>query len=107
MKLPTSSLISESPYPLWSPKGSSDTALSGSVVGRPSASTAALGGSSLPSRFNCWTRPMAITDVAQSTTIGKPTAGTVGKPHEWGLVPSVGNTPLKGTTSASAAVQLV
>ena len=85
----------------------SDTALSGSVVGLPSLSTAAFGGSGLPSRFSCCTRPIAITDVAQSITIGNPTASLVGKPHEWGLVPRVGNTPRNGTTSASDAVQLV
>ena len=50
---------------------------------------------------------MAMTDVAQSMTIGKPMASVVGKPQEWGLVPRVGNLPPKGTTSARAAVQLV
>jgi len=48
-----------------------------------------------------------MTDVAQSMTMGKPTASVVGKPHEWGLVPSVGNLPSNGTTSARAAVQFV
>ena len=38
-------------------------------------------------------------------TIGYPMASVVGKPQEWGLVPSVGWTPRKGTTSASDAVQ--
>ena len=50
---------------------------------------------------------MATVLVAQSMTTGKPTAPWVGKPHECGLVPSVGKDPPKGTTSASAAVQLV
>ena len=50
---------------------------------------------------------MAMTEVAQSITIGYPTASVVGKPQEWGVVPSVGCTPLKGTTSASDAVQFV
>jgi hypothetical protein len=31
---------------------------------------AASGGSDLPSRASCWTRPMATTEVAQSMTIG-------------------------------------
>ena len=50
---------------------------------------------------------MAMTEVAQSITIGKPTASVVGKPHECGLVPRVGCLPWKGTTSASVAVQFV
>ena len=50
---------------------------------------------------------MAMTDVAQSMTIGNPTASTVGKPQECGFVPRVGKTPSNGTTSASDAVQLV
>ena len=44
---------------------------------------------------------------AQSITIGYPRASVVGKPHECGLVPRVGNLPPNGTTSASAAVQFV
>jgi len=48
-------------------------------VGAPSASTAQLGGSGLFSRLNCWTRPMATVEVAQSTTMGKPMAAWVGK----------------------------
>ena len=39
--------------------------------------------------------------------LGYPIAADVGKPHEWGFVPSVGNLPPNGTTSASAAVQFV
>jgi len=50
---------------------------------------------------------MAMTEVAQSMTIGKPSSFVVGKPQECGLVPSVGNLPWKGTTSASVAVQFV
>ena len=45
--------------------------------------------------------------VAQSMQIGYPIAAPVGKPHEWGFVPSVGNLPPNGTTSASAAVHAV
>ncbi len=40
-------------------------------------------------------------EVAQSMQIGKPISSCVGKPHECGFVPSVGNFPPKGTTSAS------
>lgn len=43
---------------------------------------------------------MATVDVAQSITIGNPTASVVGNPHECGLVPSVGCLPPNGTTSA-------
>ena len=50
---------------------------------------------------------MATVEVAQSMTMGKPFAAVEGMPHEWGLVPRVGNFPPKGTTSARAEVQLV
>ena len=50
---------------------------------------------------------MAMAEVAQSTKTGKPIIDSVGKAQECGLVPSVGNTPPKGATSASIAVQLV
>src|SRR5829696_6210507 len=103
----SSSSISERPYPLCCPNGSSAATLLGSVVSFPSLSTPAPGGSCLPSRTNCCTRPIATTLVAQSMQIGKPIASCVGKPHECGLVPSVGNFPPNGTTSASAAVQHV
>ena len=39
---------------------------------------------------------MAITEVAQSTTTGKPTASVVGKPRKCGLVPRVGVLPPEG-----------
>ena len=38
------------------------------------------GRQAFPSRFNCCTLPMAITEVAQSITTGKPTASIVGNP---------------------------
>jgi hypothetical protein len=50
---------------------------------------------------------MATVEVAQSITIGNPIALVVGKPHECGFVPRVGDLPPNGTTSARAAVQLV
>jgi hypothetical protein len=50
---------------------------------------------------------MATVEVAQSMTMGNPTASCVGKPHECGLVPMVGVLPPKGTTSEVAEVQLV
>ena len=50
---------------------------------------------------------MATIEVAQSMTTGKPIASWVGKAQLCGLVPSVGNLPPNGTTSASAEVQLV
>ena len=81
--------------------------LAASVVGLPSLSTPALGGSCLPSRLNCWTRPIATVLVAQSMQTLKPTVDLVGNAQEWGLVPSVGVFPPKGTTSASVAVQFV
>ncbi len=50
---------------------------------------------------------MATVLVAQSTQTVYPIASRVGNAHECGLVPSVGNFPPNGTTSASAAVQQV
>ena len=50
---------------------------------------------------------MATMLVAQSMQMGKPMTSCVGNPHECGFVPSVGNRPPNGTTSASAAVQQV
>ena len=70
MSAATTSFRSARPYPLCAPKGSSETACAGSVVGRPPASTAASGGSIFPSRLSCWTRPIAMTLVAQSMTSG-------------------------------------
>src|ERR1022692_295684 len=107
MNAPHNSSINPRPYPLCAPNGSSATALSGSVVGFPSLSTAQFGGSGLPSRLSCWTRPIATVDVAQSMTMGNPIAFVVGNAHECGFVPRVGNLPPNGTTSASADVQQV
>ena len=45
--------------------------------------------------------------VAQSMQMGNPMMSCVGKPQLCGLVPRVARLPPKGTTSASAAVQLV
>src|SRR5829696_10513288 len=99
--------MSDIPYPLCAPNGSSAFTFAGSVVSLPFSSTPAPGGSCLPSRTNCCTRPIATVLVAQSTQTGKPTASCVGNAHECGFVPSVGNFPPKGTTSARAAVQQV
>lgn len=60
--------------PLCPPNGKSAFTLFGSLVSIPCASTAAPGGREAPSRASSCTRPVAMTLVAQSITIGKPTA---------------------------------
>ena len=59
-------LVNENPFERWL----FNSFFVASVVSFPFSSTAHPGGSGLPSRTNCWTRPIATVLVAQSMQIG-------------------------------------